>query len=342
MVGQIERLGYDDLWLTDSSLHARNVSLRLPRRWSSRLAQRLSSAPRSRTRSAATRLIAAVNAATMDESRPGRAMLGIGAGDRPVEALGFHRRGSTELRERRSRAIRRLLAGEIVTPRPSDARAAEPCASAVRRRGQDPGLHLGQWAEDPGARRRRSRRGDPAVRACSQAGCDFAFAHIRCGRGAAGRPMPERRRIRLRGRAAMARGHTLDEARSIAAWFPQTARSIASWPAYRGIRSRRCESGTAAASSRKRPRPRGSSSDELVVRGWPSPGSQDARRRSGSALGERGVDCINVFPLGPRREHTIREFAACMQEARRARRGVSMGLASRDRGPTASNDDRSE
>src|ERR1700749_4114824 len=85
-VGQIDRLGYDALWLTDSSLHSRNcwAYLTLAARTSARL--RLGTAVTNPvTRHPA---VTAVAAATVDEVSAGRTILGIGAGDRPLLALG--------------------------------------------------------------------------------------------------------------------------------------------------------------------------------------------------------------------------------------------------------------
>src|SRR2546421_9904932 len=86
-VSEIESLGFGYLWLTDSSLHARNCYsyLTLAAARSSRL--RLGTAVTNPvTRHPA---ITAAAAATVDEISGGRLILGIGAGDRPLLALGF-------------------------------------------------------------------------------------------------------------------------------------------------------------------------------------------------------------------------------------------------------------
>ena len=87
MVEEIESLGFDHLWLTDSSLHARNcyAYLTLASAASSRLL--LGTAVTNPvTRHPA---ITAAAAATVDEISGGRLTLGIGAGDRPLLALGL-------------------------------------------------------------------------------------------------------------------------------------------------------------------------------------------------------------------------------------------------------------
>ena len=85
-VTEIERLGYDTLWLTDSSLHTRNCwsYLTLAARATSRL--RLGTA----VTNPVTRHpgVTAAAAATIAEISGGRFTLGIGAGDRPLLAVG--------------------------------------------------------------------------------------------------------------------------------------------------------------------------------------------------------------------------------------------------------------
>src|ERR1035441_4485269 len=87
MVEEIESLGFDHLWLTDSSLHARNCYsyLTLAATRSSRLLIG-TAVTNTATRHPA---ITAVAAATVDEIAAGRLILGIGAGDRPLLALGL-------------------------------------------------------------------------------------------------------------------------------------------------------------------------------------------------------------------------------------------------------------
>src|SRR5262249_59080834 len=120
------------LWLTDSSLHARNCYsyLTLAATHSSRL--RLGTAVTNPvTRHPA---ITAAAAATVDEVSGGRLILGIGAGDRPLLALGFQPSPLAAL-EAAIAGIRRLGPGGGAGPRaPAGApRARAPaCAAAPR------------------------------------------------------------------------------------------------------------------------------------------------------------------------------------------------------------------
>ena len=111
MVGEIESLGFGHLWLTDSSLHARNcyAYLTLAAAASSQLL--LGTA----VTNPATRhpAITAAAAATVDEISGGRLTLGIGAGDRPLLALGLRPSPLATL-EAAIDAIRLLWRGEEV------------------------------------------------------------------------------------------------------------------------------------------------------------------------------------------------------------------------------------
>src|SRR5690349_20971995 len=108
----VEELGYDALWLTDSSLHARYVFsyLTLAAVNSSRILLG-SGVTNPVTRHPA---LLAVAAATVDEIAGGRFVLGIGAGDRPLTAL---RARPASLRRLESAIVglRQLLAGERVS-----------------------------------------------------------------------------------------------------------------------------------------------------------------------------------------------------------------------------------
>ena len=87
MVDEIESLGFANLWCTDSSLHARSAYAYLTMAALSTTRLRIGTAvtnPLSRHPA-----VTAVAAATVDEISGGRFILGIGAGDRPLLALGL-------------------------------------------------------------------------------------------------------------------------------------------------------------------------------------------------------------------------------------------------------------
>jgi len=110
-VRDLESVGYSHLWVTDSSLHARYVYsyLTLAALNSERLMVGTGVTHPFTRHPAIT-----VNAiATIDEISGGRAMLGIGAGDRPTGELGFSPARLKMMREMVTLA-RRLMAGEKI------------------------------------------------------------------------------------------------------------------------------------------------------------------------------------------------------------------------------------
>ena len=86
-VTEIDALGFDRLWMTDSSLHARYVYsyLTLASTWSPRL-HIGTAVTNPLTRHPA---VTAIAASTLDIVSEGRFALGIGAGDRPLLSLGL-------------------------------------------------------------------------------------------------------------------------------------------------------------------------------------------------------------------------------------------------------------
>jgi 5,10-methylenetetrahydromethanopterin reductase len=308
LVGLIDELGYDDLWLTDSSLHARNPYIYLT------LASRL--APRIRLGTAVTNpcsrhpAIVAVNAATLESVAPGRTVLGIGAGDRPLRALGLRPARIDELREAIG-VIRRLLVGERVTTEA----AGFTFRDAHLRFGAPGEIPVYISASGPRTLELAGEIADGVILLCGlfSAGVRYALEHIDAGAERAGRPRPF---ISVFGYGAIDDDEeaALDAARSIAAWFPQTA------PHY-------CELAGLDPGIQAEVRARYSGGEfqeaqaaasllpDSYVQKMAFAGNRAHARAHIRALGELGVDSISVFPLGPRREHTIREFAACIQEA---------------------------
>ena len=107
-----EQLGFDYLWVADSSLHGRDVYsyLTLAALDTTRI-QLGTGVTHPLTRHPA---INVNSIATIHEISGGRAVLGIGAGDRPVLELGL-KPGKRQSIEQMVTLSRRLLAGETVT-----------------------------------------------------------------------------------------------------------------------------------------------------------------------------------------------------------------------------------
>lgn len=305
---RIEELGYDHLWLTDSSLHARScyAYLALAARQTSRVVLG-TAVTNPLTRHPA---ITAASIATIDDISGGRALLGIGAGDRPVAALGFDAARLQLMRDSVG-AIRRLLAGDTVDMTAPgfalrDAHLRFPARA-------DLPLYLS--ASGPRMLELAGEIADGVILLAGlfEEGVRYAAEHIEAGARKAGRPRPHI--------AVMAYG-AIDEdeeaalaaARTIAAWFPQTA------PAYcelagldrdtiDAVRSRYHggEFQEAAEAARLLP-------VEFVRKMAIAGGRERVTKQLHEALGW-GIDSVQVFPLGERRGDTIEAFARCWRDA---------------------------
>ena len=305
-VRQIDRLGYDALWLTDSSLHSRNcwAYLTLAARASDRL--RIGTAVTNPvTRHPA---ITAVAAATVAEISGGRVTLGIGAGDRPLLSLAEKPARLADL-EKSIEVIRALWAGQHVTT----AAGGFGLNDAHYRFAPAPDIPIWVSATGPKTLELAGRVADGVILLAGlhPDGIRFALDHVDRGAAQAGRDRPEV--------TVFAYGAIDDEdeaaafaaARSIAAWFPQTSPvycEIAGLPAALVEQVRRSYSGgefqEAARAAEALP-------DEFVHRMALAGGSEEARQHI-RALAGLGIDYLTVFPLGPQRMQTVERFAACV------------------------------
>jgi 5,10-methylenetetrahydromethanopterin reductase len=305
-VGLIDRLGYDALWLTDSSLHSRNcwAYLTLAARASDRL--RIGTAVTNPvTRHPA---ITAVAAATVAEISGGRVTLGIGAGDRPLLSLAEKPARLADL-EKSIEVIRALWAGQHVTA----AARGFGLDDAHYRFAPAPDIPIWVSATGPKTLELAGRVADGVILLAGlhPDGIRFALDHIDRGAAQAGRDRPEV--------TVFAYGAIDDEdeaaafaaARSIAAWFPQTSPvycEIAGLPAALVEQVRTSYSGgefqEAARAAEALP-------DDFVHR-MALAGNSDEAREHIRTLAGLGIDYLTVFPLGPKRTQTIERFAACV------------------------------
>jgi 5,10-methylenetetrahydromethanopterin reductase len=305
-VGQIDRLGYDALWLTDSSLHSRNcwAYLTLAARASSRL--RIGTAVTNPvTRHPA---ITAVAAATVAEISGGRLTLGIGAGDRPLLSLASKPARLADL-EKSIEVIRALWAGEHVT---EQARGFG-LDDAHYRFAPAPEIPIWVSATGPKTLELAGRVADGVVLLAGlhPDGIRFALDHIDRGAEQAGRARPEI--------TVFAYGAIDDEdeaaafaaARTIAAWFPKTS------PVYCEIAGlspelvEQVQRSYSGGEFQEAARAAEALPDEFVHRMALAGGSDEARRHIRD-LAALGIDYLTVFPLGPKRAQTIDAFAACV------------------------------
>jgi 5,10-methylenetetrahydromethanopterin reductase len=310
-VAEIERLGYHTLWLTDSSLHTRNCwsYLTLAARATSRL--RLGTA----VTNPVTRHpgVTAAAAATLAEISGGRFTLGIGAGDRPLLAVG-HRPARLADLEASIGAIRKLWAGEHVTTR-----AGGFAFDDAHYRFAPVSPQIPVWVSATGPRTLelagRIADGVILLAGLHPDGIRFALEHIDRGVAQAGRDTrPEV--------TVFAYGAIDDDdeaaafaaAKTIAAWFPQTS------PVY-------CEmAGLSPALVEEVRRSYAGGEFQEAAKAADLLPAEFVHRTAlagGSALASGhirelvalGIDHMTVFPLGPSRMRTAARFQDCVARA---------------------------
>jgi 5,10-methylenetetrahydromethanopterin reductase len=324
MTGQIEELGFDNLWLTDSSLHARNcyAYLTLAAQHSHRLVLG-TAVTNPLTRHPA---ITASAMATVDEISGGRAILGIGTGDRPLLALGLVPSPLAGLEEAIT-GIRALwrgaevdLQGHHFTLRGAHLRFPARAGIPVYISASGPKtLELAGRVADgvillvglfPEAIAWAIDRIDAGVTA---AGEDQGRATGGVNPALSGQSQRPHVAVFAYGAIDDDRDAALEQARSIGAWFPQTAPGICRLAGldeelvgrvratYHGG-----EFQEAAQAAKLLP-------DEFVRKVALAGDRADARARIEAVLGA-GADSVHVFPLGARRMETVRAFAACWSD----------------------------
>jgi 5,10-methylenetetrahydromethanopterin reductase len=307
MVTRIDDLGFSNLWLTDSSLHARNSY--------SYLTLAALTSPRLSLGTAVTNpltrhpAITAAAAATVDEIAGGRMILGIGSGDRPLVALGMRPAKLASLRAA-IEAIRALWSGDEVT--------VEDAAFSLR----DAHLRFDARADIPvyisgSGPKTLELAGEVADGVILLVGLfpealAWALEHVDRGASKAGRPRPH---IAVFAYGAIDEDETkaLESARTIAAWFPQTAPVVCELgglpPALiEEVRARYSGGEFQEAEEAARLLP-----DGFVRKVALAGGAHQARERI-RAVAEAGVDSIHVFPLGGGRMETIETFARCFAD----------------------------
>jgi 5,10-methylenetetrahydromethanopterin reductase len=305
MVEEIDALGFDHLWLTDSSLHARNsyTYLALAAMRSTRLTLG-TAVTNPLTRHPA---ITAAAAATVDEISGGRMILGIGAGDRPLLALGMKPASVDSLRASIG-AIRALWGGAHVDIED----AAFTLHDAHLRFPARPDIPVFISASGPRTLELAGEIADGVILLVGlfPEALGWALEHIDRGAAIGGRERPHVA-VFAYGAIDDDEERALESARSIAAWFPQTAPVICelaglSPSLIEEVKTRYAggEFQEAAAAASLLP-------DDFVRRVALAGNAERALERI-TAVMEAGADSINVFPLGEGRMETVRAFSACI------------------------------
>ena len=307
MVERIDALGYSNLWLTDSSLHARNsyAFLTLAAMASPRLLLG-TAVTNPLTRHPA---ITAVAAATVDEISGGRMILGIGTGDRPLLALGMRPASLTSVRSAIG-AIRALWYGAEVTLEDS----AFELHDAHLRFSARADIPVYVSASGPKTLQLAGEIADGVILLVGlfPEALAWALEHVDRGAAKAQRPRPHVA-VFAYGAIDDDQDAALTSARSIAAWFPQTAPVICelgglSRSAIEQVRERYVGGEFQEADEAARLLP-----DEFV-RKVALAGDLRQGRKQIQTVADAGADSVHVFPLGARRIETIEAFSRCFSD----------------------------
>jgi 5,10-methylenetetrahydromethanopterin reductase len=297
----IEELGFDNLWITDSSLHAGDcfVYMSIALQSTSRLTVG-AAVTNPVTRHPA---IVANVFRTLGQLAPGRVICGIGVGDRPLLMLDLPVAKLTTL-EASVDVLRRLWRGETVDGavgrwRLKGAHLRTPVDELpvyVSASGPRTLEATGAWAD-----------GAIVLAGLFPEALDFALAQLRAGRERSTRPDFETVCF-LYGSIDPDPEAALQKSRSIAAWFPKTAPDYARLAgmsdelieavcnAYTGVEFQ--EAAKAAALI----------PDDLV-RKLSFGGTPEQARAKLDWLREQAVDAVSIFPIGGDRRETIERFA---------------------------------
>src|SRR6202044_1375113 len=300
MVREIESLDFGHLWLTDSSLHARNswVYLTLAASNSSRL----------RLGTAVTNPVTRHPAITAVAVAGGGATLGTAPGPPPLLALGRKPCGPAELADA-IEAIRALWTGDEVT-------VIAPGFSldhAKLRFAARPDLPIFVSASGPRTLELAGGLADGVILlvGLSKDAVAWALEHIGRGAAAGNRPRPHVAlfaygAISDDGPAALAAG------RSSAAWFPQTAPHLCRLAGLDAATIDAVRSSYAGGEFQEAEAAAGLLPDSFVRQMALAGDAQEAADRIRGVL-DAGVDSVHVFPLGTDRMATVRAFADVMK-----------------------------
>jgi 5,10-methylenetetrahydromethanopterin reductase len=301
LVRFVEELGYDDLWITDSSLHAGDCYVYAT------LA--LQATERLRVGTAVTNPLTRHPAITANAFRslsqlaPGRVACGIGVGDRPLFELGLPMAKLTTLRDS-IEVLRRLWRGETV-----DGEVGSWRLEGAHLRAPVPAPPVYISASQPRALELTGEVADGLILLAGlfPEGLAYAREHVSRGRERSERPSFDEV-LFLYGAIADDEDEAIAAARPIAAWFPKTAPDYARLA---GMSEELIETVVTAYSGGEFQHAQGAASlipDELVKRiafcGTPATAQAKLDWLRGT-----GAGAVSVFPLGSDRRSTIEAFA---------------------------------
>lgn len=297
----IEDLGFDNLWITDSSTHAGDcyVYATLALQATSRITVG-TAVTNPLTRHPA---ITANAFRSLSQLAPGRVVCGIGVGDRPLYELGLPMAKIATLRETID-VLRRLWRGENVDGEVGPWRFV---SGHLRSAVPEPPVYIS--ASQPRALELTGEVADGLILLAGlfPEGLAFAREHVARGRARGGRKGFDET-LFLYGAISDDAEEALGAARTIAAWFPKTAPDYARLA---GMSDELIEAVNAAYSGGEFQHAKDAARlipDELVRKiafcGTPAQAQEKLDWLRGA-----GVGAVSVFPLGQDRRGTIARFA---------------------------------
>lgn len=301
LVRWIEDLGFDNLWITDSSTHAGDcyVYATLALQATSQITVG-TAVTNPLTRHPA---ITANAFRSLSQLAPGRVVCGIGVGDRPLYELGLPMAKIATLRETID-VLRRLWRGENVDGEVGPWRFV---SGHLRSAVPEPPVYIS--ASQPRALELTGEVADGLILLAGlfPEGLAFAREHVARGRARGGRKDFDET-LFLYGAISDDAEEALGAARTIAAWFPKTAPDYARLA---GMSDELIEAVNAAYSGGEFQHAKDAARlipDELVRKiafcGTPAQAQEKL-----DWLREAGVGAVSVFPLGQDRRGTIARFA---------------------------------
>jgi 5,10-methylenetetrahydromethanopterin reductase len=302
----IEELGFDNLWLTDSSTHAGDcyVYATLALQATSRITVG-TAVTNPLTRHPA---ITANAFRSLSQLAPGRVVCGIGVGDRPLYELGLPMARIAALRETID-AMRRLWRGETVVAEVATWQlvAAHLCSPVP-----EPPVYVS--ASQPRALELTGEVADGLILLAGlfPEGLAFAREHVARGRARSTR-LAFDETLFLYGAISEDEAGALDAGRAIAAWFPKTAPEYARLA---GMGEELIDAVNSAYSGGEFQHAKEAARliPDEVVRRIAYCGTPAQARAKLDWLHEAGVDAVSIFPLGDDRRGTIERFAALALE----------------------------
>jgi 5,10-methylenetetrahydromethanopterin reductase len=303
-VREVEAGGFSHLWLTDSSLHARDCYSYLTLAAIESRTLRLGTAvTHPHSRHPAVNLVAIT---TVDELSGGRAIYGIGSGDRPVTELGL-RSAKVQVVRQMVETSRQLLAGETLDWT-GEAFSFRDAQLRFYRRADLP-IYLA--ASGPKMLGLVGEIADGGLVLAGQfsESLSYVFQNVARGVEQAQRDLSEVQLFfMLYGSLGSDRRQAVEESRAMAAWFCQT---VPQYVEMAGFDRELIERVRAAYSGGEFHHAREAAKlcpDDMVDLFTLSGTPQDAVARIERLL-QLGARAFNFFPIGPDRWESIRLFA---------------------------------